>query len=325
MPPIAGLDPRPGRAPMRRADGRRAVRGAGLQDPDRPVRRAADLLAGLLRHASRAGEHGPQRAPRPARAHRPPAADAREQARGDQGGRAPATSSPPSGLKRLRHRRHALRPGAADRARADRVPGAGDRDRDRAAEQGRRGQARRRAPQAASSEDPTFQRPASTRRPGQTLISGMGELHLEIIVDRLQREFGVEANVGRPQVAYRETIRAGRAGRGPLHPPDRRPRPVRARLARASSRCERGAGFVFENAIVGGVVPKEFVPAVEQGRRGGAREGRARRLPAGRREGPPRGRLVPRGRLLGDGVQDRRRRWPCARPRCARARSCSSR
>ena len=80
-----------------------------------------------------------------------------------------------------------------------------------------------------SEEDPTF-RVTSDEETGQTLIAGMGELHLEIIVDRLMREFKVDANVGRPQVAYRETIsQAGREDPGPVRPPDRRLRPVRRR------------------------------------------------------------------------------------------------
>ena len=78
-------------------------------------------------------------------------------------------------------------------------------------------------------EDPTF-RVSTDEETGQTLIAGMGELHLEIIVDRLMREFNVAANVGRPQVAYRETdLAAGREGAGQVRPPDRRLGPVRRR------------------------------------------------------------------------------------------------
>jgi elongation factor G len=112
-------------------------------------------------------------------------------------------------------------------------------------------------------EDPTF-RVKGDPETGQTIISGMGELHLEIIVDRLLREFKVEANVGRPQVAYRETVRTiaeteakfirQSGGRGQYGHVLIRIEPL-----------EKGKGFEFVNEIVGGVIPKEYVPAVEDG------------------------------------------------------------
>ena len=110
----------------------------------------------------------------------------------------------------------------------------------------------------------------------------MGELHLEIIVDRMRREFKVEANVGAPQVAYRETI-TGRRDR--LHPQeaDRRRRPVRPRQD-ALRAAAAGSGFEFENAVVGGTVPKEYVPGVEKGLKLD-RYRRARRLPGDRLQG----------------------------------------
>jgi len=112
-------------------------------------------------------------------------------------------------------------------------------------------------------EDPTF-RVSVHEETGQTLISGMGELHLEIIVDRLKREFKVDANVGKPQVAYRETITKvvnqdtkfakQTGGRGKY-----------GHVVIEVSPNEPGAGFQFENAIVGGVIPKEYIPAVQEG------------------------------------------------------------
>jgi elongation factor G len=112
-------------------------------------------------------------------------------------------------------------------------------------------------------EDPSL-RVRSDEESGQTIIAGMGELHLEIIVDRMKREFNVEANVGKPQVAYRETIRKSvkqdgkfvrqSGGKGQY-----------GHVVLEIEPQERGAGYVFENATVGGSVPKEYVPAVDKG------------------------------------------------------------
>ena len=112
-------------------------------------------------------------------------------------------------------------------------------------------------------EDPSF-RVKSDEESGQTVISGMGELHLDIIVDRLKREFKVEANVGAPQVAYRETFQKGvrvdythkkqSGGSGQF-----------ARIILEMEPVEPGEGFSFESAIVGGSVPKEYIPGVEKG------------------------------------------------------------
>lgn len=112
-------------------------------------------------------------------------------------------------------------------------------------------------------EDPSF-RVHTDEESGQTIIEGMGELHLEIIVDRMRREFGVEANVGKPQVAYRETIRAAVEQEGKY---------VRQSGGKGQyghvwikiEPLEAGKGYEFENAIVGGVIPREFIPAVDKG------------------------------------------------------------
>jgi elongation factor G len=117
--------------------------------------------------------------------------------------------------------------------------------------------------QKLAKEDPSF-RVATDEESGQTIISGMGELHLEIIVDRLKREFSVEANVGAPQVAYRETIRKPVEQEGKFV----RQSGGRGQYGHVWLRLEPqepGAGYEFENAIVGGVVPKEYISSVDKG------------------------------------------------------------
>jgi elongation factor G len=112
-------------------------------------------------------------------------------------------------------------------------------------------------------EDPSF-RVHTDEESGQTIISGMGELHLEIIVDRMKREFSVEANVGKPQVAYRETIRSTVEQEGKYV----KQSGGRGQYGHVWIRIEPrepGAGYEFENAIVGGVIPREYVPAVDKG------------------------------------------------------------
>jgi elongation factor G len=117
--------------------------------------------------------------------------------------------------------------------------------------------------QRLSEEDPTF-RVRSNAETGQTIIAGMGELHLDIIVDRMKREFKVEANVGKPVVAYRESIRDSveaekkfvrqTGGRGQY-----------GHVVLTLEPAERGSGFTFEDKVVGGVIPREFIPSVEKG------------------------------------------------------------
>jgi elongation factor G len=117
--------------------------------------------------------------------------------------------------------------------------------------------------QRLAAEDPSF-KVNTDQETGQTIIQGMGELHLEIIVDRLKREFGVDANVGRPQVAYRETIRKEAEGVGKFV----RQTGGRGQYGHAEVRLEPlepGTGFEFVNAIVGGVIPREYIKPVEEG------------------------------------------------------------
>lgn len=112
-------------------------------------------------------------------------------------------------------------------------------------------------------EDPSF-RVTTDAESGQTIIAGMGELHLEIIVDRMRREFGVEANVGAPQVAYRETIRSTVEQEGKFV----RQSGGRGQYGHVYLRIEpkeAGTGYEFVNAIVGGVIPREYIPAVDKG------------------------------------------------------------
>jgi elongation factor G len=112
-------------------------------------------------------------------------------------------------------------------------------------------------------EDPSFQ-VNTDEESGQTIIKGMGELHLEVLIDRLKREFKVDANVGAPQVAYRETI-SQRAEIDHTHKKQTGGAGQFARVKIVFEPLEAGGGFQFENAVVGGAVPKEFVPGVERG------------------------------------------------------------
>jgi elongation factor G len=117
--------------------------------------------------------------------------------------------------------------------------------------------------QKLAQEDPTL-RVYTDNETGQTILAGMGELHLEIIVDRMKREFGVEANVGKPQVAYRETIRRS-AEADYKHAKQSGGRGQYGHVKIRIEPLEPGKGFEFENQVVGGTVPKEYVPAIQKG------------------------------------------------------------
>ena len=174
-----------------------------------------------------------------------------------------------------------------------------------------------------AAEDPSF-RVSTDQESGQTILKGMGELHLDIKVDILKRTYKVEANIGAPQVAYREKItqavtidythKKQTGGTGQF-----------AQVKIVAEPLPAGTGFVFENEVVGGSVPKEFIPGVEKGLEVGARRRRARRLPGGRSQGhADRRRAITRSTRRRSPSRSRRAAR-CAR-RCRRAaRCCSSR
>lgn len=120
--------------------------------------------------------------------------------------------------------------------------------------------------QRLAAEDPSF-RLHTDEESGQTIISGMGELHLEIIVDRMKREFGVEANIGRPQVTYRETLRKAVKGIEGKFVRQSGGKGQYGHVVLSLEPTEPGSGFTFEDATKGGVVPREYIPSVEKGLR----------------------------------------------------------
>ena len=214
--------------------------------------------------------------------------------------------------------------GQPDPARVDRVPRARHRAGRRAEDEGRPGQARDRR----SAASPRRTRPSACstdEETGQTLIAGMGELHLEIIVDRLLREFNVDANVGKPQVAYRETDRASSSRRCRA---SSCARPAAAASTATpssrSSRTSRAAGYEFVNKIIGGVIPKEYITSVDQGIQEAMESGVVAGYPVVDVKVTLIDGSLPRRRLVRDGVQGRRLDGVQGRHAARPSRCCSS-
>ena len=161
--------------------------------------------------------------------------------------------------------------------------------------------------QRLAEEDPTFQ-VHTDEETGQTIIAGMGELHLEVLVDRMKREFRVEANVGKPQVAYRETIRKTVEQRR-LHPQEAdrwSGQFAKVQIAHRAARAAATAAYEFVNKVTGGRIPREYIPSVDAGAQEAMEFGILAGYPmVGVRVTLLDGAL-PRGRLLRARVQDRR-------------------
>ena len=208
-----------------------------------------------------------------------------------------------------------------DHAGVDHVPGAGDLGRHRAEDQGRPGQDGRGAP-APGRRGPDLPR-NSDEETDQTLIAGMGELHLDVIVDRMMREFKVEANVGQPQVAYRETIRqAARA----TDASSARPAATASTATPSSGSSPSRRAAATSSSTRSSAARSRGNTSSRSTRASARRSSRASsRRADGRRQGHAVRRVVPRGRLVGDGVQDRRFHGDQGRGRTRPARSSSSR
>jgi elongation factor G len=158
--------------------------------------------------------------------------------------------------------------------------------------------------QKLRAEDPTFHVQTDPQT-GQVIIAGMGELHLEIIVDRLKREFSVEATVGKPQVAYKETLTRPADGEMKYA----KQTGGRGQYGHAKIHVypgEPGTGYIFENEIVGGSIPKEFIKPIDEGIKEALTRGVLAGYPIDDVRDRAVRRLVPRRRLVGNGVQDRR-------------------
>ena len=161
--------------------------------------------------------------------------------------------------------------------------------------------------QKLAEEDPTF-RVKLDEETGQTVIGGMGELHLDILVDRMKREFKVEANVGKPQVAYRETIRRKVEKIDYTHKKQTGGSGQYAKVQMTFEPLQSADGELYEfvNSVTGGRIPREYIPSVDQGVQSAMELGVLAGFPLVGRQGDPARRPVARRRLLGDGVQDRR-------------------
>ena len=180
--------------------------------------------------------------------------------------------------------------------------------------------------QRLAEEDPTFQ-VRTDEETGQTIIAGMGELHLEVLVDRMRREFKVEANVGKPQVAYRETIRNTVDKVDYTH---KKQTGGSGQFAKVIIKLEPldtadGGCTSSSNKVTGGRIPREYIPSVDAGAQEAMEYGVLAGYPMVDVKAHAARRPVPRGRLLGDGVQDRRLDGASRRPRARPTRPCSSR
>ena len=301
----------------------RAVLRAGLQDHGRPAPRQADLPAGLLgpardRHVGAQPHQGPQGADRQ------DLPDARQQARGDrQRRRRPHRRR--DGPQGHDHRRDAVRPGrnpvvlesmnfpAPVIHVAIEPQSKGDQEKLGA------------AIQRLSEEDPTFQ-VRTDEETGQTIIAGMGELHLEVLVDRMRREFRVEANVGKPQVAYRETIKRAVDKVNYTH---KKQTGGSGQFAKVIINIEPtggdgDGGYEFVNAVTGGRIPREYIPSVDEGAQEAMEFGVLAGYPMVDVKVTLHRRPVPRRRLVRARLQDRRLDGvqggrPPGRPGAARA------
>ena len=261
VPPTIGLKPGTDQELVRTVGRQGAAVRPRLQDRDRPVRRPPRVLPGLLGHAQgrlvraqqRQGQEGARRA-RPRDARQPPRGDQRDLRRRHRRDRRASRTPTPATRCATRTTRSCSRT-SRSRSRSSRSRSS----RKTKADQDKMGIALQRL----AEEDPTF-RVHTDPESGETLIAGMGELHLDVIVDRMVREFKVAANVGRPQVSYRETIRRAAEGNG---------RFVRqtggkgqyGHVILTAEPGEKGAGYEFVDKIVGGTIPREYMRAINMG------------------------------------------------------------